>query len=39
MEMAALWRLAKASKTEERAFADRFMYRVPLPQEQSIANW
>ena len=31
MEMAALWRLAKASKTEERAFADRFMYRVPLP--------
>ena len=30
MEMAALWRLAKASKTEERTFADRFMYRVPL---------
>ena len=31
MEMAALWRLAKASKAEERTFADRFMYRVPVP--------
>lgn len=30
MEMAALWRLAKASKAEERTFADRFMYRVPV---------
>ena len=31
MEMAALWRLAKASKAEERTFADRLMYRMPLP--------
>ena len=31
MEVAALWRLAKASKVEERTFADRLMYRVPLP--------
>ena len=29
MEMAALWRLAKASKSKDRAFADRFMYRIP----------